>query len=82
MDDQFTERRIGALTIRIDRGRCIGTGNCIKLAGEVFVLDGERICSFIEGPNDAERERLIEACSVCPVEALFVIDEESRQIVP
>lgn len=80
--DQLPERRFGGLTIRIDRGQCIATTNCIKLAGDVFVLDGERICSFVSAPGDAEHERLIEACRVCPVQALIVIDEEGRQIVP
>jgi ferredoxin len=76
------ERRIGGLVIRIDREQCIGTTNCIKVAGDVFVLDGERICSFLVPPAQAERDRLIEACQVCPVQALIVIDEEGNQLVP
>ncbi|MCE5229913.1 ferredoxin [bacterium] len=80
--DDFLERKIGGLMVRIDRGQCIGTTNCIKVAGDVFVLDGERICSFVGEPARPERERLIEACRVCPVQALIVIDENGNQIVP
>ncbi|MEN6627349.1 MAG: ferredoxin [Candidatus Sumerlaeia bacterium] len=75
------ERQFRGLAIRIDRAQCIGTANCIKVAPGVFALDGERICSFVADP-DAERERLIEACRVCPVQALTVIDEQGNQIVP
>lgn len=82
MNSNLPERRFGTLTIRIDRGQCIGTANCIKVAGDVFVLDGERTCSFVAQPAEVERERLIEACGVCPVQALTVIDEQDRQIVP
>jgi ferredoxin len=77
----LVERRIGDLTIRIDRATCIGTGNCMKLAPEVFDFDAETICTFRDPPGDIERDRLIEACHVCPVDALIVIDPAGRQLV-
>ena len=80
--DDFQERKIGDLTIKIDRGTCIATKNCIKVAPEVFKLDDENISSFIELPGDIEKERLIDACSVCPVNALYVFDNEGKQLVP
>ena len=42
-------------------------------APEVFELDDERICTFKADINDIETERLIEACSVCPVDALTAV---------
>jgi len=33
-------------------------------------------------PETVERERLLEACDACPVDALTVWDETGRQIVP
>jgi len=87
--DDFSENKISGLTIRIDRTSCIATANCIKAAPEVFKLDDEKISSFIEPLTETlptgrqvERERIIEACSLCPVDALQVFDENNKQIVP
>jgi ferredoxin len=64
------QRRIGGLTVEIDRLTCIGSRNCVKLAPEVFQLDADGIVTFTEDPPDIGRERLVEACLVCPVTAL------------
>jgi ferredoxin len=66
----FEERRIGGLTIAIDRLTCIGSRNCVKVAPEVFQLDADGIVTFTDTPPDLGRERLVEACQVCPVDAL------------
>ncbi|MGH7411227.1 MAG: ferredoxin [Candidatus Methylomirabilis sp.] len=78
----FVEREISGLTVRIDRGMCISTSNCMKVAPEVFEFDAENVCAFKANPPDIERERLIDACDVCPVDALIVIDEGGKQLVP
>lgn len=76
------EREISGLTITIDRQTCIGSDNCTQIAPEVFVLGFDGIVEFTEEPPDIDRDRLIEACDVCPVDALIVHDEEGRRIVP
>ncbi|HEX7182164.1 MAG TPA: ferredoxin [Thermoanaerobaculia bacterium] len=76
------ERNLSGLRIVIDRGTCIGSRNCIKLAPEVFALDAEGIVAFRENAPDIDRGRLVEACDVCPVDALQVIDPDETQIVP
>jgi ferredoxin len=78
----FPERRVGVLTVKIDRTTCIGTTNCAKVAPELFVLDDERIISFRESAPDVPPDRVVEACDVCPVDALSVFDEDGRQLVP
>ncbi len=78
----FVERKVGDLTVRIDRGTCIGTTNCTKLAPEVLELDAENIIAFKNDPAAIERDRLIEACRVCPVDALIVLDAARNQLVP
>ena len=80
--EEFEEKKISDLKIKIDRTTCIATGNCIKAAPEVFELDDERICSFKKDLIEIEDERLIEACSVCPVDALTVINKKGEKIVP
>ena len=78
----FEERRIGGLTVRIDRTICIGTANCSKLAPDLFVLDDERIITFREPAAEIEPERAVEACRVCPVDALAAFDADGRPLVP
>ena len=76
------EKNISGLTIKIDRSTCIATKNCIRVSPEVFELDEEKICSFVTPTNEVEKEIIIEACSVCPVNALYVLDNEGKQLVP
>ncbi|HEY3173441.1 MAG TPA: ferredoxin [Thermoanaerobaculia bacterium] len=78
----FEERKVGAVTVRIDRTTCIGTGNCAKVAPELFVLDDEKIITFREPPAEVEPDRAVEACRVCPVDALAAFDADGRQLVP
>ncbi len=76
------ERRFGDLTVRIDRGTCIGSGNCMRLAPEVFEFDDSRIITFKPDAPEIEGARLLEACRVCPVDALSVVGPGGEQLVP
>jgi ferredoxin len=78
----FLERKVGALTLGIDRTTCIGSANCTKVAPELFVLDSERIVTFREPAVELPEDRAIEACTVCPVDALSAFDADGRRIVP
>ena len=76
------EKTVSGLKIIIDRDMCIGTANCIKIAGEVFELDNQKIVTFKPDIKELDRKMLIEACSVCPVNALTAIDENGNQVIP
>jgi ferredoxin len=76
------ERRIGDLTVKIERDSCIGSGNCIKVAQSFFELDDESVVVFRDGQPPPDRAMVVEACQNCPVEALVVIDEKGNRIVP
>jgi ferredoxin len=78
----FLERKVGSLTVRIDRTTCIGTANCAKVAPELFRLDDERIVTFSEPAAEIPADRVVEACDVCPVDALSAFDEDGRRLVP
>jgi ferredoxin len=80
--EDVVERKIGDLTVRIDRLRCIASSNCMEVAPEAFEFDAENICAFKENPGPIERDRLIEACDICPVDALIVFDPNGKQLVP
>ena len=80
--DSSRERTISGLTIRIDRGLCIGSGNCVNLAPEIFEIDAENIVAFQDETPDIDASRLVDACAICPVDALIVEDESGEQIHP
>ena len=77
----FVERQVGVLTVRIDRTTCAAFRDCIGIAPEAFALDDEGIVAFTHSEG-VDREKLIEACAVCPVDALAVFDENGEQLVP
>jgi ferredoxin len=81
MNGDSVERRLSGLTIRIDRRTCIGSGSCVTVAPEVFELDSTMVVSFCADAPDVERERLIEACGVCPVDALSAFDGEGKSVL-
>lgn len=75
------ERTISGVNVEIDRSLCIGSGNCVNVAPEIFEIDDENLVRFTEETPDIDRDRLVEACSLCPVDALKV-EEDGEQIVP
>jgi ferredoxin len=75
------ERRVLGLKVRIDRGLCVGFGDCVEAAPEAFALDPEGVAVFVR-PEGVPRERLLAACDACPVDALTVWDDAGEQIVP
>ena len=81
MADDIVEKTFGELTIRIDRGTCISSANCLVVAPEVLEFDDDTIVAFTDDAEQISEATLIEACKMCPVEALFVI-KDSKQIVP
>ena len=80
--NDLIEKEVTGLKVKIDRGTCIASANCINAAPDLFELDDKRICKFKEAEEEIDKEKIIEACSVCPVNALYVYDERGKQIVP
>ncbi len=81
------EQTLSGITVQIDRTLCIGSGNCVNLAPEVFELDASNLVTFREDAAredaaDIERERLVEACTLCPVDALIAHSEEGEPLAP
>jgi len=75
------ERQVGALRVQIDRALCVGFGDCVTEAPEAFALDSESLVVFV-APERVSREKLLEACDACPVDAITVWDADGRQLVP
>lgn len=79
--EDFHERDVAGLRVRIDRALCVGFGDCVTGAPEAFRLADDGVVVFV-APETADRERLLTACDVCPVDAITVWDASGQQIVP
>jgi len=55
--------------IRVDRVRCIGSGQCVHVAPGVFDQD-ERAISVVVDPRGEPEEKIVHAVTACPVEAI------------
>lgn len=80
--DALVERTVGGLTVHIDRLLCVGFGDCIDVAPELFELDDEGIVVFKEPTPTLHRDRLIAACASCPVDALTLRSADGEQLAP
>ncbi len=74
-------RRIGDLSVRIDRLLCVGFGDCVETAPGAFELDEQDIAVFAR-PEEVERDALLRACDACPVDALTVWGPDGEQLAP
>jgi ferredoxin len=73
--------KLKIIDVRVDKEKCIGTGNCVDLAPKVFEFDAEGKSSVVD-VSGADDETLKEAVQSCPVEAITLIGEDGRQIWP
>lgn len=76
------ERRLGELTVRIDRLICVGFGDCVQGAPSPFELDEEGIATFTPAADSVEPTPLLEACRACPVDAITVVGPDGEELVP
>jgi len=76
MDDQ---KKISK--IYVDRELCIGAGSCMAVSPGVFALDEENK-AYVVDPNGADYDTILLAAQSCPTKAIFLYDEEGKQIYP
>ncbi|MBA2342406.1 MAG: ferredoxin [Thermoleophilaceae bacterium] len=62
------------IAVEVDRGLCIGSGDCVETAPAVFELDGEDKAVVIDPDGDSS-DVVVEAAGNCPVTAIFVTGE-------
>ena len=63
------------IEITVDRALCIGSGDCVDTAPNVFQLDDEDKAVVVD-PDGASVDEVVEAAGNCPVSAIFVVGEE------
>ena len=60
------------MEISVDLAKCEKHGQCIIAAPEVFSWDDDDELAWVEAPDDALYQDVIEAADVCPVQAIVV----------
>jgi ferredoxin len=63
------------IQVTVDRSLCIGSGDCVDTAPDVFQLDDEDKAVVVD-PDGASLDDILTAAGGCPVSAIFVIGEE------
>ncbi|MBI3559857.1 ferredoxin [Candidatus Gottesmanbacteria bacterium] len=70
------------LTMRTDRNLCIGAATCVAIAPKAWVLDDEAKAIILDTVEEESDETLPEAAKSCPVMAIFITDENGKQLYP
>ena len=63
------------IEITVDRSLCIGSGDCVDTAPNVFQLDEEDKAVVVD-PDGASVDEIVQAAANGPVSAIFVVGEE------
>ena len=63
--------------IEVDRGLCIGSGDCVDTAPDRFELDSEEKAVVID-PDGASVDDIVQAAANCPVSAITVVGEDGE----
>ena len=66
---------VNRVEVTVDRALCIGSGDCVDTAPDVFQLDDEDKAVVVD-PDGASVDDVIEAARNCPVSAIFVAGED------
>jgi ferredoxin len=65
---------VNRIEITVDRALCIGSGDCVDTAPDVFQLDDEDKAIVVD-PDAAPVDDIVAAAGNCPVAAIFVVGE-------
>jgi ferredoxin len=66
---------VNRVEVTVDRALCIGSGDCVDTAPDVFQLDDEDK-AVVVNPDGAPLDDVIEAARNCPVSAIFVAGDD------
>lgn len=69
-----------SIKIKVDKKKCMGCGACVAIAPEIFELgqDGKsQVKKDVKQPV-RETKKLKEAQTMCPAQAIIVLDNNSK----
>jgi ferredoxin len=65
------------IEIRIDREKCMGSGNCSFWAPATFDLDDEGVAIVVDAEGDDE-DKVVLAAQGCPTQAIEVLRDGEK----
>ena len=75
-------KKVGKLTITVDRDLCIGAASCVAVAPKTYALDNEAKAIFLDTAEEDNSDTQLDAAKACPVAAIIITDETGKQIFP
>jgi ferredoxin len=63
------------IAVEVDRAVCIGSGDCVDTAPDVFQLDDEDKAVVVD-PDGASLDDVLQAAANCPVSAIRVVGDD------
>ncbi len=66
-----------AVEIKIDREKCMGSGNCSFWAPSTFDLDDEGVAIVVDPEGDGD-EKVVLAAQGCPTQAIEVLKDGEK----
>jgi ferredoxin len=69
------------LRVVVDRGACIGAGDCAATAPTAFRLDGSNRVVLLD-PRSADARTVWRAAERCPTDAIILEDAAGEQLYP
>lgn len=81
-NDPKIKRKVRKYTMWIDRSLCIGAATCVAIAPKAWALDDEAKAIILDTCDAETDESLLEAAKSCPVMAIFIKDENGKQLYP
>jgi ferredoxin len=81
MTEQTPKKPLKITKIVVDRDLCIGAASCVVIAPKSFQMDGENK-AYVVDLEGHDAETLIMAAESCPTKAVFLYDEDGRQVYP
>lgn len=85
------------IRIRVDEDLCIGAASCVTIAPETFQMNGENKAIVLDKNhpeateptyerwvevNEDEYQTILLGAQSCPTLAIFLYDEEGKQLFP
>jgi ferredoxin len=81
MPEPTPKKPLKITKIVVDRDLCIGAASCVVIAPKAFQMDGENK-AYVVDLEGHEADTLLMAAESCPTKAVFLYDEDGKQVYP
>ena len=78
----ITIKALSIIKIKVDRKLCIGAASCLGVAPEAYELDEENIAIIKDAWQELPDDILLASAQACPTKAIFLYNNENKQIFP